>query len=200
MRGGESDVVKVLDFGLVKLTQDPFAVALSSDRTVAGTPLFMSPEQIVGDRMLDGRSDIYALGVVMYIALTGKPPFTADAPFEVMMSHVNDPVPAPGLICSGLPGDLEAVVLRCLAKKREDRYPNVKALGEALAACKSTSEWAPTAPMPGGPRPGWRRWKMSVSRSFPVMCADISYVVRKVSGKGEQNINSAANGTDSTAT
>jgi eukaryotic-like serine/threonine-protein kinase len=143
VRGGDSDVVKVLDFGLVKLTQDPGAVELSSDQTVSGTPLFMAPEQIIGDRALDGRADIYALGVVMYAALTGKLPFAAETPFAVMMAHVRDPVTAPGQIRSDLPADLEAVVLRCLAKKPDDRYPTVKALREALAACTSAADWGP---------------------------------------------------------
>ena len=142
VRGGETDVVKVLDFGLVKLTHDRDAVQLSSQKTVTGTPLFMSPEQILGDGSVDGRADIYALGVCMYSALTGKYPFTAETPMEVMMAHVRDPVTAPGEFQSGLPADLEAVVLRCLAKKPVDRYPNVKALAEALAACKSAADWS----------------------------------------------------------
>jgi serine/threonine-protein kinase len=141
VRGGESDVVKVLDFGLVKLTLDPGSTLLSSDQTVSGTPLYMSPEQIVGDRMIDGRSDIYSLGVVMYVALTGRPPFSSSSPFEVMMSHVRDEARAPGIVHSGIPADLEQVVVRCLSKKPDDRFPDVKVLGEALAACESAGDW-----------------------------------------------------------
>jgi eukaryotic-like serine/threonine-protein kinase len=142
VRGGESDVAKVLDFGLVKETHDRGSVELSSDKTVTGTPLFMSPEQIVGDGSLDGRSDIYTLGVVMYVALTGKLPFVADTAFAVMTAHVRDPVIAPGQIRSGLPADLEAVVVRCLSKKPDDRYPTVRVLAEALAACASAADWS----------------------------------------------------------
>ena len=68
VRGGESDVAKVLDFGLVKLTQDQGAVELTSDQRVSGTPLYMAPEQATGDRSLDARADIYALGGMMYFA------------------------------------------------------------------------------------------------------------------------------------
>ena len=142
VRGGETDVVKVLDFGLVKLTHDRDAVQLSSQKTVTGTPLFMSPEQVLGDGSVDGRADIYALGVTMYSALTGKYPFTADTPMAVMMAHVRDPVTAPAEFQAGLPADLEAVVLRCLAKKPADRYPNVRALAEALASCQSAADWS----------------------------------------------------------
>jgi serine/threonine-protein kinase len=143
VRGGESDVAKVLDFGLVKLTQDPDAVNLSTDMTVSGTPLYMSPEQARGDRSLDTRSDVYALGAVMYCALTGRPPFEGDSPFEVMISHSRDPVTPPSQVRPGVPTDLEQIALRCLAKKPADRYPTVKAVGEALAACAAAREWGP---------------------------------------------------------
>jgi eukaryotic-like serine/threonine-protein kinase len=141
VRGGESDVSKVLDFGLVKLTRDPGAANLTSDMTVSGTPMFMAPEQTVGDRSLDARADIYALGAMMYHALTGRPPFTGENAFEIMMAHSRDPVVPPSQINSSVPADLEQVVLRCLAKKPEDRFPSARALGQALAACDAASEW-----------------------------------------------------------
>ena len=72
---------------------------------------------------------------MMYFALTGQPPFTGETAFAVMMAHARDPVVPPSQLRPGVPADLERVVLRCLAKKPDDRYPNVKALGEALAAC-----------------------------------------------------------------
>ncbi len=141
VRGGESDVSKVLDFGLVKLTRDSSAVNLTSDLTVSGTPMFMAPEQTVGDRSLDARADIYALGAVMYHALTGQPPFVGENAFAVMMAHSRDPVVPPSQLNPNVPADLEQVVLRCLAKKPEDRYPSAKALGQALAECAAASEW-----------------------------------------------------------
>ena len=141
VRGGEADVAKVLDFGLVKLTKDPGAAALTSDLTVSGTPLFMAPEQAVGDRSLDARADIYALGAMMYYALTGQPPFQGQSAFAVMMAHSRDPVVPPSQVRPGVPADLESVILRCLAKKPEERYPDVKALSQALSACAATAEW-----------------------------------------------------------
>jgi serine/threonine-protein kinase len=137
--GGETDVAKVLDFGLVKPTKDPNAAALTADLTVSGTPLYMAPEQATGDRSLDARADIYALGAVMYHALTGQPPFQAESAFAVMMAHSRDPVTPPSAVRPDVPADLEQVVLRCLAKKPEDRYASSNALGEALAAC--ACEW-----------------------------------------------------------
>jgi serine/threonine-protein kinase len=143
VQGGETDVAKVLDFGLVKPTREPEAIALTADMTVSGTPLYMAPEQAMADRSLDARADIYALGVVMYQMLTGQPPFRGDSPFAVMMAHARDPVVPPSTIRPGVPSDLEAVVLRCLAKKPGDRYPNVKALAESLAACAAAADWGP---------------------------------------------------------
>ena len=134
-------MAKVLDFGLVKLTKDPGAAALTSDLTVSGTPLFMSPEQAVGDRSLDARADIYALGAMMYFALTGQPPFQERAPSPSMMAHARDPVVPPSQVRPDVPADLESVILRCLAKKPEERYPDVKALSQALSACAATAEW-----------------------------------------------------------
>jgi len=141
VHGGESDVAKVLDFGLVKLTKDPGTAALTSDMTVSGTPLYMAPEQAVGDRALDARADIYALGAMMYFALTGQPPFQGENALAIMMAHGRDPVVPPSQIRPDVPADLEQVVLRCLAKKPENRYPSVKALGEALAGCASAAGW-----------------------------------------------------------
>jgi hypothetical protein len=141
VRGGEVDFAKILDFGLVKLTKDKGAVALTSDQRVSGTPLYMAPEQVMGDRSLEARADIYALGGMMYFALTGQPPFKGGSPFEVMMAHARDPVVPPSQLRPEVPADLEQVVLRCLAKKPDDRYPDVKALGKALAACAAAAEW-----------------------------------------------------------
>jgi serine/threonine-protein kinase len=141
VRGGEADIAKVLDYGLVKLTRDPGAAELTSDQVVSGTPLYMAPEQATGDRSLDARADIYALGAMIYFALTGRPPFTGNSSFEVLMAHARDPVVPPSQHQPGVPADLEQVVLRCLAKKPQDRYPDVKALGKALAACASAADW-----------------------------------------------------------
>jgi tRNA A-37 threonylcarbamoyl transferase component Bud32 len=141
VRGGESDVAKVLDYGLVKVTKDSGAVELSSDMAISGTPMYMAPEQAVGDRSLDARADIYALGAMLYYALTGRPPFAGATAFIVMMAHARDPVVPPSQVHPDVPDDLEQVVLCCLAKKRDDRYATVKVLSEALAACAATNDW-----------------------------------------------------------
>ncbi|MFO0960953.1 MAG: serine/threonine-protein kinase [Isosphaeraceae bacterium] len=139
--GGACDVVKVLDFGLVKLTAKPDAVRLTGDYTVSGTPQYMSPEQATGSDDVDGRADIYALGAVMYYMVTGRPPFQGESPMEVMIAHVRDIVKPPGQLRPGLPEDLESVILRCLAKAAVDRYPDARALVSALSACSCAGDW-----------------------------------------------------------
>jgi eukaryotic-like serine/threonine-protein kinase len=141
VRGGESDIAKILDFGIVKLTGDPDAPALTVDRSIHGTPMFMAPEQAMADNSLDGRADIYALGGMMYFALTGRPPFGGASPIAMMMAHVRDPIVPPSRHRADLPEDLERVVLRCLEKQPGDRFPTVEVLGEALAACHSAADW-----------------------------------------------------------
>ena len=151
VRGGESDVAKVLDFGLVKVTKEPGAAELSNEMMISGTPTYMAPEQAMGDRSLDARADIYALGAMLYYALTGRPPFTGENAFAVMMAHVQDMVVPPSQVHPGVPEDVERVVLRCLAKRPGDRYPNVKALEEALRPAPRPQTGVPTGPTPGGP-------------------------------------------------
>ncbi len=141
VRGGQFDVAKVLDFGLVKPTQDANAAQLTADQVVSGTPTYMSPEQAVGERDVDGRTDIYALGGVLYFVLTGRPPFTETNPTSLMIAHARDPVEPPSKFRPELPSDLEEVVLCCLAKKPDERYTDVKALDFALASCASACEW-----------------------------------------------------------
>jgi tRNA A-37 threonylcarbamoyl transferase component Bud32 len=140
-RGGESDVAKVLDFGLVKLTRDREAATLTQDLTVSGTPSYMAPEQATASGDLDARADVYALGAVAYFALTGRPPFEGPNAFAILMAHARDPVVPPSQLRPDVPADLEKVVITCLAKTPEDRYPDARALGRALAACTDAASW-----------------------------------------------------------
>jgi len=139
--GGKCDVAKVLDFGLVKLTANPDAPQLTADYTVSGTPQYMSPEQATATKEVDGRTDLYSLGAILYFMLTGRPPFEGTNPTELMIAHARDPVVPPSQLRPEIPADLEAVVLRCLAKKPDDRYPDARALAAALAACACAGDW-----------------------------------------------------------
>ena len=140
-RGGLYDVVKVLDFGLVKPVAEIPSARLTYDGAISGTPLFMSPEQARGRSDLDARSDIYSLGAVAYSLLTGRPPFERQSPLEVMLAHTGEDVVPPSQLQSDVPADLERVILRCLAKRPEDRFQNVQSLERALADCAAAEQW-----------------------------------------------------------
>jgi len=141
-RGGVYDVVKLLDFGLVKPLAGEASPELSLEGAITGSPLYMSPEQALGDVEVDARSDIYSLGAVGYYLLTGRPPFEGDRPIKVILAHAHEEVTPPSRLRPEVPADLEQVILRALAKRPEDRYPDVVALSEALGQCEAAGRWS----------------------------------------------------------
>ncbi len=140
-RGGLFDVVKVLDFGLAKPIDQDSSVHLTQEGTITGSPHYMSPEQVMGEQQLDGRSDIYSLGAVAYFLLTGQPPFNDAKTMRVLFAHANDPPTPPRDLNPEIPVDIQQVVLRCLAKKVEDRYQDAGELMTALSACDDANRW-----------------------------------------------------------
>ncbi len=134
------DFVKVLDFGIAKIT-DPGEdyQPLTRDGIVCGTPAYMSPEQVQGFE-LDNRSDLFSLGIILYQTLTGQLPFFAESAVEVATKIViEDPVPPSKMRSDwSYPPELEAVVLRLLSKKKEDRYRNAIKVKEDLEKCLDT--------------------------------------------------------------
>lgn len=141
-RGGVFDVAKLLDFGLVKPLSEEESVHLTLDGSIAGSPLYMAPEQAIGKTEPDARSDIYSLGAVAYYLLTGRPPFEGDKPFEILVAHAKDAVVPPSHHLAEIPPDLEQVVIRCLAKDPADRFANAAELKEALLACHAAGQWS----------------------------------------------------------
>jgi len=139
--GGQCDVAKVLDFGVVKQQNPIDGRQLTVAYTVSGTPLYMSPEQAVASPEIDGRADLYALGAILYFMLTGVPPFDRQTPIALMIAHASEPVLPPSQIRPDIPADLEAIILRCLAKKPADRFSDASELAAALSACGCASDW-----------------------------------------------------------
>jgi eukaryotic-like serine/threonine-protein kinase len=121
-RGGVSDVVKVLDFGLIKRVGEPSDTPRSAVNQIVGTPLYLSPEALTSPERMDGRSDIYAVGAVGYFLLTGEPPFTGGNILEICGHHLHSaPVPPSRRLGRPVPAALEQLILRCLAKQAERR-------------------------------------------------------------------------------
>jgi serine/threonine-protein kinase len=135
--GGEQ-VVKVLDFGISKLTTDGEAAVTSTFATM-GTPLYMSPEQIRSTKNVDGRTDIWSLGVILYEAIAGERPFTGSTTATAAAIVADEP-PLLRTRVPDLPEGVEAAVSKALAKKAEDRFSDVRAFAEALAPFASSRD------------------------------------------------------------
>jgi serine/threonine-protein kinase len=141
-RGKIYDVAKLLDFGLVKtFDSEGDSVKLTREGVIAGSPAFMSPEQALGRQPLDARSDIYNVGAVAYFLMTGKLPFDRQSTLEMLHAHAYEPLVPIQAFNEAVPADLQRVILRCLEKDPDRRYPDAVTLEKALAACESTSQW-----------------------------------------------------------
>jgi len=152
--------VKVADFGIAKAVEESEpdrpspADALTSTGSIVGTAQYLSPEQVDG-RAVDGRTDVYALGVVLYEMLCGRPPFSGDTDMAVALKHVTAAPLAPRQVRGGIPRALEEVVQRAMAKPPEARYPSAAELQTALVSVDLGAEEATGVVAPTGyvPRP-----------------------------------------------
>jgi serine/threonine protein kinase len=127
------DNVFLSDFGLARL-RETIGFANISDGSIMGTPAYMSPEQIQGDRELDGRSDIYSMGVVLFQMLSGSVPYFGTTAASVMMMHLVNPVPQIFEKNNTLPTGIQAVLEISMAKKPEDRYQSAGDFAKAIQA------------------------------------------------------------------
>jgi len=122
--------VVLTDFGLASLRDDA-AGSLTVTGAMVGTPTYMSPEAVRGE-VCDERSDLYSLGVVLYEMVTGKPPYTANTPYSMLMKQTNEPLPSPRSINPDLPAVVEELLLRLLAKEPDTRLQSAAQLAQAI--------------------------------------------------------------------
>jgi serine/threonine-protein kinase len=144
--GRDVDFVKVLDFGLVKREEHAARgdLQLTADNVTSGTPGYMAPEQILGDRPVDHRSDLYALGCLGYYLLTGQQVFDDETSMKIMMSHVQaKPVPPSELSEMEIPASLEKIIMSCLEKDPDQRIQSADLLAQRLDACELAHSWTP---------------------------------------------------------
>jgi serine/threonine protein kinase len=132
----EDDNVYLADFGVAKLLER-VDIQLTATGYVLGTPAYMSPEQIT-DQPIDRRVDVYALGLILFEMLTGRQVFTGSSPASIIVKHVSEPPPLPSSLDSSLTPQIDAVVLRALAKSPDDRYQTAGDLAAALKAAVHT--------------------------------------------------------------
>lgn len=129
------DFLLLSDFGIATILA---ARRESSDaHGTVGTPQYMAPEQIRPGVPVDGRADIYALGVVLFQCVTGRLPFNAESPHDIAMKHVSEAPPRPAALAPGLPADVERIILRALAKDPGARYPRASTMAEELRAARA---------------------------------------------------------------
>ncbi len=126
----QRDEPYISDFGTAKFIDAE--TKLTQTGGAVGTPAYMSPEQIQGEVVVDGRSDIYALGVILFEMLTGKHPYETNTPIGIALKHIFEPVPRILEAQPSLPAACQAILTRAMAKNREDRYPSAVSFAEAV--------------------------------------------------------------------
>jgi serine/threonine protein kinase len=135
-KGQPGDTVKILDFGIAKLmSPDPTTGPLTQMSAFLGTPMYMAPEQCLGAGNVDHRSDIYALGCMMYEMACGQAPFTSSSVRELIAGHLRGTPQPPRSVRHDIPADLEGIILRALAKTPSSRQKSMAELSDDLERC-----------------------------------------------------------------
>ena len=182
----------LVDFGIVKYLDRP--AHLTDAGFVIGTPLYMSPEQALGSQSVDARSDLYGVGAVLFQLLTGAPPFEGTDSQEIVGRHISEPVPSANLSRDGIPPWISGIVLRCMAKHPDDRFPTARALLDAIRAARAgalpaavdpvtllpRADETPTEAMPAARSPTARGWLIGTA------AAAIAGVMVAVAATGRQ--------------
>jgi serine/threonine protein kinase/class 3 adenylate cyclase len=154
----QAGIVKIMDFGVARLAQ---AGGKATD-TIVGTPAYMAPEQ-AASKPVDGRTDIYALGLVLYEMVTGRPTFDAETPAAVVFKQIRETPKRPGKLVPSLPARIESAIMKCLEKDPADRFQSVDALVAVLERESSTA----SAPSRGGVFARLRQSAGSIYASLP---------------------------------
>jgi len=157
-RGGMPDVAKVVDFGLVKeISADP---ATSQSQVVLGTPSYVAPEAFTDPDRVGPAADLYALGCVGYFLLTGRLVFEGATAVELCTKHVTQAPAPPSRLAASVPAELDAIILRCLAKQPAERFESATALATALRAVPQDASWSDARA-----RDWWRELERSESHA-----------------------------------
>ena len=167
--------VMVTDFGIAKaLSAAGSGATLTGAGVAIGTPAYMSPEQAAGEREIDGRSDVYSLGIVAYQMVTGELPFQAPTVAGILMKQITEPAPMVTLKRPDVPEDLALAISRCLEKDPENRWPTADALRRALET-RTVTGYRPTGT-------SWRAGGRTAGRTAPPRNATAERPLRPLAG------------------
>ncbi|HEY2749326.1 MAG TPA: serine/threonine-protein kinase [Polyangia bacterium] len=134
---------KILDFGIAKILDPSVDAPQTRAGSIIGTPLYMSPEQCLATPGIDHRADLYALGGIFFLLLCGRPPFDKSNFGDLLAAHLHQPPPRPSSVVATLPPWIDDIVVRLLAKAREERFQSTEELLEALLAGRESRRIAP---------------------------------------------------------
>jgi serine/threonine-protein kinase len=168
----EQGIARLMDFGVAKRLGEGTVTAAGH---IVGTPEYMSPEQAQGHKV-DFRSDIYALGIVVYEIFTGHVPFRGDTPISTILKHINEPPPLDGPEAQALPPDMRPVLKKALAKDPAMRYPSAREMADAIRHARSPSRRAqpvPTAVLESPTLRGQPRSRRSLFRPWLLALAPV---------------------------
>jgi hypothetical protein len=171
----EQGVARLMDFGVAKRLGEGTATAAGH---IVGTPEYMSPEQAQGHKV-DFRSDIYAMGIVMYEIFTGHVPFRGETPISTILKHINEPPPLDGPQAQSIPPDVKSVLRKALAKNPTARYASARELAEAVRHARSPSRRAqpvPTAVLQAPTLRGQPRTRRSLFQPWLLAIAPVAAV------------------------
>jgi serine/threonine protein kinase/tetratricopeptide (TPR) repeat protein len=153
----------VADFGVARALQSAGGEQLTETGSAVGTPAYMSPEQSMADRSLDGRSDLYSLGCVLYEMLAGEPPYTGPSAQAIVAKRLMDPIPSARRLRETIPVGLDEALQQALTKAPADRFPTADAFARALRATAMTPTAVPAA-LPGVTDSGRSTWSQRTAR------------------------------------
>jgi len=145
------DQMLLSDFGIATMLEA--SQAFSRTNSTVGTPQYMAPEQGLPNGVVDARTDVYALGVVLFQCVTGRLPYTADTPVGIIMKHIQEPTPQPIKFAPSLPPSVNQIIMRAMEKDQRNRFQSAAEMASALRGAINELSGLPRPALPTGPRP-----------------------------------------------